>query len=88
MKLRHFKVEDFISISKWYRDWGQKAIPIEFFPRNGLIISNQGVDVAALFVYATDSNICMVENLITNKNYKEKKYDLCYRTKELHIKNV
>lgn len=41
---------------------------MKLLPKTGVIIESVG----ALFLYKTDSNIALVENLITNKFYKEK----------------
>lgn len=69
--VREFETKDYQTLCKWWKDWEKPIIPFESLPKNGLIIS----DVAALFLYKTDSNIALVENLITNKFYIGKDRD-------------
>lgn len=42
-------------------------MPEVALPKTGIIISRDGVDLAASFIYATDSCVCWAENFITNK---------------------
>lgn len=73
LSVRRFELADYLIICEWWKDWNQPIPSLEILPQNGLIIPN----VAALFLYKTDSTLCLVENLVTNKNYREKdRHDL------------
>ncbi len=54
-------------IKLWHEQWGHSLDIVESLPDSGLIIPN----VCACFLYKTNSNMCMVENLISNKDCDE-----------------
>jgi len=54
---------DLAIITKWYEQRGLEPIEARFLGQ-GFIVK----DYAAVFVYATGTPICLLENLITNKN--------------------
>lgn len=49
-------------ISKWWKAHGMEAPKIHELPELGLIAD----DIAAGFLYKTDSSVCMIEALIAN----------------------
>lgn len=48
----------------WYKQWDICYEDINILPDTGLIIPN----VCAVFLYKTNSLVCMIENLICNKD--------------------
>jgi len=62
MELRRFKKEDLKTINGWYAAHGMRGLSEDELPSTGLIIP----DVAANFLYLTDSSIGFIENFIAN----------------------
>ena len=68
MKIRIFDKEtDYKELYNWWGDWGLPQHHPDALSENGLIISIDGINVASAFIYSTDSYICWLENLTTNK---------------------
>lgn len=67
MKHRYFTPDDYEMICKWWQDWSWQPLPLAALPRTGIIVTNEGVDLAASFIYTTDSCVCWAENFISNK---------------------
>ena len=67
MEYRLYTKEDYPIIVEWWEDWGWTPFPEIALPKTGIIISKDGVDLAASFIYATDSCVCWAENFISNK---------------------
>ena len=67
MEHRLYKPEDYKTLYKWWKDWNWEAMPEVALPETGIIISKDGVDLAASFIYKTDSAVCWAENFISNK---------------------
>lgn len=66
--IREVEDADFLEINQWRRERNATVLPIEFYPRNGLIVPG----IAAGFLTVTDSAIAMMENFVSNpKAYKE-----------------
>lgn len=76
MKVRPLNNEDYDNIlCKWWKDWRWDAPPKDMLPENGtggVMISIDGVDVCAGFLYLTNSNTAWVEFIISNFEYKKK----------------
>lgn len=65
MKVRIFNYEkDYAQLKEWYFGWGYEPIPPELLPKYGLIVSNQGHDVCAAFLYLTDGKVGLFEGAI------------------------
>lgn len=62
MIVRRYEEKDFPTIKKWGADWGADYVEDQF-PNTGFIVDG----VAAYFLYSTDSNVCWLENMISNK---------------------
>ena len=61
--MRHFDLTyDFDAISAWYLARGLPVIPATSYPLHGFVEPN----IAAGFLYLTDSDIGLVEGLISN----------------------
>lgn len=67
MQYRYYKPEDYSMLTQWWESWSWGAFPEAALPATGIIISNEGVDVAAAFLYKTDSCVCWAENYISSK---------------------
>ena len=70
--LRYVTKEDYSDIlCKWWPDWGWDAPPLDMLPKIGFMISNQREeDICAGFLYKTDSKVCWLEYVVSDKNYK------------------
>ena len=68
MKARYYRKEDFPLIKAWGESFGANYCEDQF-PPNGFIVE----DVAAVFIYYTQSTVCFLENLISNKNSEKEK---------------
>jgi hypothetical protein len=72
MDIRIAKHIDYETLKVWWSFWRFPAPPIQFLPRyeedkfNGLIVSINGKDLAAGFLYETNSNMCWIEYIVTN----------------------
>ncbi len=60
--VRRYKDSDFEQISEWLIERGQKVFHPNVLPQTGFIVDQ----VAAIFVYETDSDMCYLENLVAN----------------------
>lgn len=62
MQVREYEHKDYSQIEEWADQYGivQREAGL---PKTGFIIDN----VAAGFIYATDSDCCWIENVIANK---------------------
>lgn len=67
MEYRLYKPEDYKTIYGWWKDWGWEPFPEVAMPENGVIVFEGDVDLAASFIYKTDSCVCWIENFISNK---------------------
>lgn len=63
MTVRPYEPRDFPQIAKWAKDGYNTEYQEDQFPATGFIVDG----VAAYFLYSTDSSICYLENLISNK---------------------
>lgn len=64
MNLRPYKPEDFETVARWARDGYNTEYSEDQFPQTGFIVDG----VAAAFMYATDSSVCYIENMISNRS--------------------
>ena len=68
MKIRIFNKEtDYEELRNWWGEWELPQHHPEVLSENGLIINIDGVNIASAFIYSTDSYICWLEHLTTNK---------------------
>jgi hypothetical protein len=69
MKARKIKEEDFNTINSWYKGWGWPILDRELLPNNGkegLIISDNNIDLVAGFIWFTDSKMAFFGYVISN----------------------
>lgn len=62
MEVRKYKNTDYYTLSYWWDKHGQNYPELETLPDSGYIVDN----IAACFVYKTNSNLAMIEFLISN----------------------
>lgn len=62
MRAEKFERNDIGEVNSWYRARSLAEVPEKSFPENGFIVRG----VAAVFIYLTDSDIALLEGLITN----------------------
>jgi len=68
MEIRSFNKEtDYKELYNWWGEWGLPQHHQSVLSENGLIISVDGVNIASAFIYSTDSYICWLEHLTSNK---------------------
>lgn len=60
--------QDYQDFTSWCHDWKWAVIPREYLPVNGVVILDGTEKVAMGFLYLTDSLICWMENIVSNKN--------------------
>jgi hypothetical protein len=62
-------------LTKWWADWGWEAPLKDFLPLDGtcgLIVYDNDTPVCAGFLYVTNSKVCWVDWIISNKDYRKK----------------
>lgn len=68
MEVRNINHVNYLEIRKWWKDWGWPPVPYEFLPPDGFIISKNGQDLCAAWLYHTNTPICWAEHYISNKD--------------------
>ena len=74
---RTLNENDYEIIKRWWKWWRWPALPRDFLPDNGkggFMIEKKGLinkPIASGFVYITNSNIVLLEWIISNPEYKE-----------------
>jgi hypothetical protein len=72
-KARLIKESDYDNtLVKWWTDWRWNAPSKDFLPRTGFIVSYDGVDVCACYIYDTDSRVAWLEWIISNFEVKDR----------------
>jgi hypothetical protein len=74
MEVRMLNTDDYDqSLKPWWESWGWSAPSKDFLPEDGiggLMVSYEGVDICAGFIYFTNSKAAWIEFVISNKEYK------------------
>ena len=68
---RAIKDEEIKTLEKWWADWSFVS-PVDMLPETGLMVSSDGIDVCAAFMYITNSNVAWISWIISDKNYRIK----------------
>jgi hypothetical protein len=64
MKLERYNAfKHYEMISGWWKSWGQDPVSTGMLPNTGVVVE----DMACAFLYRTDSDVCLIENLVTKK---------------------
>ncbi len=61
--VRRYKPEDFSQVQSWLEHREMKVIHPSVLSQTGFIVD----DTAVLFLYKTDSDVCYLENLFSNR---------------------
>jgi hypothetical protein len=56
------------TLCKWWTDWKFPVMSIDALPNNIFVVSNKGIDLYAIPVYLSDSDVCWVGFITGNKN--------------------
>ena len=64
--VRRYVPTDYSDLERWWKDWHWDPIPQTMLPEVGFIVP----DGAAAFLYKTDSPICWMEWLVSNKGLR------------------
>ena len=75
MDTRWLKEDDYeTTLTEWWSDW-KFASPLKAnLPDNGLgglMVSNNGINICAGFLYQTNSKTAWIEFVVSNKKYRE-----------------
>jgi hypothetical protein len=75
MEVRLLNGNDYETLSSWWRDWRwTPPPPADMLPENGtggVMVSKDGVEICAGFVYFTNSKAAWIEFIVSNFQYKE-----------------
>lgn len=69
MKIESVNKENYSMLVKWWEGHKWPIIPFESLPKIGIIVN----DTVAGFLYSTDSNVCMLEWIISDPNSDKQK---------------
>lgn len=75
MEVRYLDDRDYDVLASWWKDWRWTPPPKDMLPQNGrggLMITKDGEDICAGFIYFTNSSTAWVEFIISNFQYKNK----------------
>jgi hypothetical protein len=76
MDVRVITEHDYDNILKpWWKAWKWEAPSKDMLPDNGtggVIVSKNGVDICAGYMYYTNSSMAWLEYIVSNMEYKEK----------------
>ncbi len=56
------------TLCQWWTDWKFPVMSIDALPNNIFVVSNEGVDLYAIPVYLSDSDMCWIGFITGNKN--------------------
>lgn len=74
MEFRLLEDSDYDKLCQWWKWWRFSAPPKDTLPhegKGGIMVSRDGVDVCAGFIYFTNSPICWIEFIVSNPEVKE-----------------
>lgn len=76
MEVRYLKESDYDDILVgWWKQWRWTSPAKDMLPQNGaggIMVSKDGEDICAGFVYFTNSKTAWIEYIISNPNYKSR----------------
>jgi hypothetical protein len=76
MQVRYLIEDDYDNILKgWWEQWRWTPPSRDMLPQNGsggIMVSNNGEDICAGFVYFTNSKTAWMEYIVSNPNYKDR----------------
>ena len=76
MNVRYLNETDYDNtLCKWWSDWRWTPPSRDMLPENGsggIMVSKDGIDICAGFIFFTNSKAAWVEFIVSNFEYKEK----------------
>ena len=75
LETRLLNDDDYDILVSWWNDNNFPPPPKEMLPNNGtggIIITKEGVNICAGFLYTTNSKIAWLEWVVADKNYRDK----------------
>lgn len=60
------------TLSSWWEEWKWNAVEDGALPENGIMVSIDGKNVCAGWIWSTDSLMCLLGFIISDKNIKGK----------------
>lgn len=90
-KVRQLKESDYDQLLKWWSWWNFTAPPKECLPQNGtcgLMITKDGIDICAGFIYFTNSKIAWIEFIVSNPEYRDKDRREAIETLIIELSNI
>ncbi len=73
MKARLFNsAEDYERIAEWYAKWKYMPIAKDLVPEYGIIVSNESMELGALWIYRMEKGIGLLEGAIMNPDAPKK----------------
>lgn len=80
MQIRYLTEDDYETLSKWWNDNEFPPPPADSLPENGtggIMVSSNGINAVAGFLYFTNSKIAWLEFVVADKCYREKDRGAC-----------
>ena len=81
MEARFLNESDYDNVlHKWWTEWNWTPPTKDMLPENGkcgIMVTSNGENVCAGFVYFTNSKMAWIEFIVSNKNYKESDRGQC-----------
>ncbi len=63
---------DYKTLCKWWKWWRWSPPPLTFLPETGFMVVKENIEIAACYVYLTNSKAALLEWVVSNPEYKEK----------------
>lgn len=60
------------TLKEWWKQWRWSAPSLDFLPEDGIIVSYDGTDVCACYIYNTSSKVLWMEFIISNMDVKDR----------------
>ena len=62
---------DYETLCKWGKWWRWSPPPLTFLPETGFMVVKENIEIAACYVYLTNSKAALLEWVVSNPEYKE-----------------
>ncbi len=62
---------DYETLCKWWKWWRWSPPPLTFLPETGFMVVKENIEIAACYVYLTNSKAALLEWVVSNPEYKE-----------------
>ena len=73
MDVRYVSSTDYHnSLVKWWKFWRFPAPNLDMLPESGIIVSKDGVDICAGYLYFTNSKIAWLEYVVSNNEVRDR----------------